>query len=771
VTTSATADSKVRVAWTAPDDRGDALTAYSIQIESSAPGSYVTDPPDCDGSEPAVLAGAFCEIPLATLRDPAFTGLSQGDLLVAKVTATNAYGTSPESEPNTAGALIEAVPHAPAAPSRGGLTDEVQLQVVLTALEGSATGGSPLLSYVVLRADGVGAAFVPIVGAATPSLATTVLDTSGISSGVLYRYKYFGRNAHGDGPESAETSVRAATVPSPMNPPAVSLVSAHSSLQYRVTVVAPAAGGAGLTIDAYEVLFRASDGTYGAVAECDGASSDFAANLRCDVDLASLTAAPFSLALADEVVAKARAVNELGPGPYSADSSGGGAIVTLPASPAEGPTRHDPGCTETQITIHLPTLSGGAATGGLPLLAYELEWGQGGGAFVAITGQPPLSTSYVVSGLTTGQSYSFRFKARNEVGSSTEYSPVLATYAALPPSQVAAPATAVVGNDVEISWSAPASTGGLPVTAYQVSIRAQSGLYVAAPAACEVATTSCSLPLLTLQAAPYALELGDLVQATVRASNALGDASDSSPNTAGAYIETAPRAPPVAPMRNALTGTASITVDYHPLTGTARGGAAILSYELQWDQGPGVGAWVELVGYASDSLLAVYTVADPADPSYVVSGQVYNFRYRAKNRQGWGAFSTATGIMAAAAPGQLSPVATSMNGARVKLSWSTTDQPAYSDGGQPITGYEVLILSAAGGVAFEPAGVDCASDAQMLANKFCEVPMSVLTALSGPFALPLGQLLQAKVAARNSVGLGPYSALNTAGVPAQSAPL
>ena len=49
--------------------------------------------------------------------------------------------------------------------------------------------------------------------------------------------------------------------------------------------------------------------------------------------------------------------------------------------------------------------------------------------------------------------------------------------------------------------------------------------------------------------------------------------------------------------------------------------------------------------------------------------------------------------------------------------------------------------------------------------------MSVLTDPTGPFALPLGHLIQAKVAARNSIGLGPYSALNAAGVLAQTAPL
>jgi hypothetical protein len=49
--------------------------------------------------------------------------------------------------------------------------------------------------------------------------------------------------------------------------------------------------------------------------------------------------------------------------------------------------------------------------------------------------------------------------------------------------------------------------------------------------------------------------------------------------------------------------------------------------------------------------------------------------------------------------------------------------------------------------------------------------MSALTSSSGPFALPLGTLIQAKVASRNSIGLGPFSSLNTGGVLAQTAPL
>jgi hypothetical protein len=66
----------VRIAWTPPDDRGDAITQYSILFETSVSGVFVADPTECDGADADVTANAYCEISLATLQDAAFTGLS-----------------------------------------------------------------------------------------------------------------------------------------------------------------------------------------------------------------------------------------------------------------------------------------------------------------------------------------------------------------------------------------------------------------------------------------------------------------------------------------------------------------------------------------------------------------------------------------------------------------------------------------------------------------------------------------------------------------------
>ena len=122
--TAVAAGSNVRISWVAPDDRGDTITAYIIQIQTSVAGTYVNDTTNCNGSSSVTVSNKYCDIPLATLQQLAGTNLSQGDLVVAKVQATNAYGTGSESPANTVGALIEVVPHKPNTPARGPLTHE-----------------------------------------------------------------------------------------------------------------------------------------------------------------------------------------------------------------------------------------------------------------------------------------------------------------------------------------------------------------------------------------------------------------------------------------------------------------------------------------------------------------------------------------------------------------------------------------------------------------------------------------------------------------------
>ena len=69
--------------------------------------------------------------------------LEQGNLVRVKIEAVNNYGTSLISASNSGGALIETVPHMPTqAPQRGTNTGEAQIELIISPLTGTNTGGS-----------------------------------------------------------------------------------------------------------------------------------------------------------------------------------------------------------------------------------------------------------------------------------------------------------------------------------------------------------------------------------------------------------------------------------------------------------------------------------------------------------------------------------------------------------------------------------------------------------------------------------------------------
>jgi len=111
----------VRIEWSEPTYNGSAITSYDILIKQND-GNWSNETVYCSGlSGPIILARA-CEIPLTTLRASPFS-LLFNEIVVAKVSSTNAVGTSSGYSPeNTAGALIYTEPITMVAPVRGDIT-------------------------------------------------------------------------------------------------------------------------------------------------------------------------------------------------------------------------------------------------------------------------------------------------------------------------------------------------------------------------------------------------------------------------------------------------------------------------------------------------------------------------------------------------------------------------------------------------------------------------------------------------------------------------
>jgi hypothetical protein len=113
------------------------------------------------------------------------------------------------------------------------------------------------------------------------------------------------------------------------------------------------------------------------------------------------------------------------------------------------------------------------------------------------------------------------------------------------------------------------------------------------------------------------------------------------------------------------------------------GGSPVLSLHLQWDQGKGV--WSSLIGGTSYSKLTSFIVTG------LTPGKWYQFRYRANNDFGWGAYSDPVSVQAATLPDKIPPVSTAIVGKNVRISWDLTYDRASS-----IQRYTITIRSKVG---------------------------------------------------------------------------
>jgi subtilase family serine protease len=211
-----------------------------------------------------------------------------------------------------------------------------------------------------------------------------------------------------------------------------------------------------------------------------------------------------------------------------------------------------------RVTLSWPAPS---STGGSAVTGYDVYEGTTarGESATPVNASPVTGTTYTITGLTNGTTYYFTVKGINDVGSSAPSNEASATPRTVPGAPRALKATR--GNaSAALAWQAPASTGGSPVTGYDVY---RGATLLTAPA----------LAPTVMSYTAKGLTNGTTYSFTVVALNAAGRSPASAP--ASVTPATVPGAPTKA---RATAGVTEVVLSW--VAPASDGGSAVTGYEV-----------------------------------------------------------------------------------------------------------------------------------------------------------------------------------------------
>jgi Fibronectin type III domain len=422
-----------------------------------------------------------------------------------------------------------------------------------------------------------------------------------------------------------------------------------------VTWSAPADNGSPIT--SYLVEVKSSSGTWVTTSDCDGSSSSVISSLSCVIPMSTLTSGSFSLSFDTLVEVRVTAINSIG-------SSATSTVNTSGAYTRRAPTMSAPvkiSGTDTTLVVGWTALTTSSDTGNSAITSYKLEWNQGDGTdtYVTLAVTDSSTTSNTLTGLTAGNTYRFRVSAANVYGYGSASVTASFTASTVPgvPSTVTVAQSTSDATEVDFTWTAPSSNGGLTISTYQMVIyNPTSGTFAEDTTNCPASNTlTCSVPMSTLTSS-FGYAIGDLIRAKVRAMNSDGYGDYSSVNTAGLNAMKEPQSAPTDLARGSSTSKTAIQLTWTGITTSpANGGiTGSVDYAVYWDQGSST--WTQLA--SSTSGATTYTTS-----TTLTEGGAYQFKVAATNDFGSGPQTSAITVYAAVAPSGLSAPTTTYNSA------------------------------------------------------------------------------------------------------------
>jgi titin len=556
---------QVSLTWAAPSSNGGSpITDYTIQYSSNGGSSWTAFPRSASTATAATV-----------------TGLSNGTSYVFQVAAVNSVGTGGWSSSSAA-----VTPRTiPAVPSNI-IAVIGNSQVSLSWTEPSGNGGSPITDYAIQYSSDGGSSWSSFSRSASPAISATV---TGLANGTSYLFRIAAVNVAGTGGWSTNS---AAVVPLTVPAVPTSVIGSADNGQVSLSWTAPANNG-GSAITDYTIQYSSNGGSSWSTFP-RSASIATAATVT---GLSNGTSYLFQVA----------AVNIVGAGSRSSSSS---AVTprTVPAVPTSVVGAAD----SRQVSLSWTEPS---SNGGSPITDYTIQYSSNGGSnWTTFPHSASTATTATVRSLTNGTSYLFKVAAVNAAGAGNWS----ANSDAVMPLAVPTVPTSVIGTagngQVSLSWAAPSSNGGSPITDYTVAYSSNGRVWTAysrSPSSATAATVT-------------GLTNGTRYVFRVAAVNVADAGSWSISSSA-----VTPRTVPVVP--TSVVGTAGNGLVSRRWTApSANGGSAITDYTIQYSSNGG-SSWTAFSRAASTATAATVTG--------LTNGTSYLFRVAAVNVAGTGSWS------------------------------------------------------------------------------------------------------------------------------------
>ncbi len=591
---------------------GSGIKSLSVNyLPGANGGSPITNFSYALSSDNGANWGSFTPLAAASSANPVvIPGLLDGQAYLVKLKAINVVGAGAESN-----AVSAATSSAPGAPVISSIHRSDSKLYVYFSL--GTTGGSEISNIEYSTDDG--ATWVTRTSSSTLS----PLLISGLTNGTTYQTKVRAINGVGAGIESSAVAGTPATVP---GAPTYTGSPTTASSEISITISAPTNGGSVITNYEYSTdrgsTWRPRSGA---------ASAATALTIQF-LSVDGTTA----LVNGTEYCVQIRAVNSVGTGDASADT-----CATPKTSPG-APTIS--ALVALNKGIKVDFLSG--SNGGSPITSVEYSI-DGGTSWTAAS---DLSGSFVIGGLTNGDSYSVQIRAVNVVGTSIG-SNILTSIPVGPPSAPVISTITPSSEKLNIEYTL-GSNNGSTVTTVEYSLDAGATWVTPSP-------TSFSSPLLIV-----GLTNDTTYRVQLRAVNAIGVGTP----TASAIAST-PRLIAESPVISSVTaGNATLSVAF---VAGLDNGSALTNYEYSTDGGV---LWITRTPASTASPIAIQGLTN---------GTPYTVRLRAVNATGVGAQSASTAGTPYMAPG--APVISSVVNGNASL---TVNFTAGTANGSPISNYQ-----------------------------------------------------------------------------------